>query len=282
MRILFCLLLCCLSAFAQPYKANSLNTNVLGTNLVWTPAPPSLAVNLAIRGPLPSLSFWNSSGSVDKKRFEITDALDQLRFGWFSDNGGSSLLLGRFSSDGNFAPVSLSLSGQTNILSISTTNTLLLDGQPVVTSSTTTTNTIINATTINVESNVFNIAKGGHLTITNYIQLPWTELSYSGSNVTVNLTNSMFKLTLTNDAFFVTPTGLPGTNISQAIQIHLVEDNTGGRIVTLTNSSWVVSGSGTSTNAVPSITTNANAVTVLTFVTSPFSATKLYGVTSPF
>jgi hypothetical protein len=115
---------------------------------------------------------------------------------------------------------------------------------------------------------------------TNYIQFPWTTLTMSGSNVsTINLSaGSMFKLTLTNNAFIGAPSGLPGTNQGQIIQVHLAQDGTGGRTLMLTNSGWVLSGSGTSTNAIPSVSTNANAVSVLTFSTSPFSATLLYGV----
>jgi hypothetical protein len=133
-------------------------------------------------------------------------------------------------------------------------------------------------------NNFFISGKGNTLILTQYVQFPWTTLTYSGSNVSaINLTNgSMFKLTLTNDAFIGAPVNLPGTNLAQAIQVHLIQDGTGGRSVMLTNSAWVVSGSGTSSNAIPSITTNANAVTVLTFSSSPFTASKLYGVTSPF
>jgi len=106
----------------------------------------------------------------------------------------------------------------------------------------------------------------------------------SGSNVsTINMAaGSMFKLTMTNDnVFFGIPTGFPGTNIDQTFQLFLIEDGTGGRIPTFTNASWSISGSGTSSNAIPSITTNANAVTVLTFTTSPFSSSKAYGVVAP-
>jgi hypothetical protein len=120
-------------------------------------------------------------------------------------------------------------------------------------------------------------------TATNYIRFPWTTLAYtSTSNITVNLdAGSMFKLTLTNNAFFVAPSGLPGTNLAQTIQVHLLQDGTGGRTIMLTNSAWVVSGYGESTNATPSITTNANSISVLTFVTSPFNS-KLYGVPTAF
>lgn len=161
MKTFLLLLLCCLSAIAQPYKPNSLNTNVLGTNLVFNPA----TFKLAIRGAGPGLDFWNTSGGADLKRYSIVDSGNQLRFEWHSDNGGSSLLLGTFSSDGNFAPISLSLSSGTNRLTIAN-NQLLLDGVPVVgDSSAPITN--IYATTINVTTQHFTIGKGGSLTITN-------------------------------------------------------------------------------------------------------------------
>jgi len=133
-------------------------------------------------------------------------------------------------------------------------------------------------------NNFFLSGKGNTLIITQVVQFAWTTLTMSGSNVSaINLTNgTFFKLTLTNDAFMVAPINFPGTNFGNTIQLHVAQDGTGGRSLTLTNSSWQLSGSGTSSNAVASITTNANAVSILTFATSPFSSTKLYGVTSPF
>lgn len=130
-----------------------------------------------------------------------------------------------------------------------------------------------------ISNAIFLSGKGNTLIITNNIQFPWNTLTMSGSNVsTLNLTNTLFKLTLTNDAFIGIPTGFPGTNVGHTIQIHVAQDGTGGRSLMMTNASWVLSGSGTSTNAVVPLTTNANAVTILTWVTSPFSSSKLYGV----
>jgi len=131
---------------------------------------------------------------------------------------------------------------------------------------------------------------GSHnlMIVTNAVQMPWTTLTLSGTNVSaVNLAaGSMFKLTLTTNAFFVAPTGLPGTNLSQVIQIHLLEDGTGTWGITMTNGAsgngWLLAGSGASTNQVPTINTNANGVTILTFVTSPFGSTKLYGVPTAY
>ena len=121
------------------------------------------------------------------------------------------------------------------------------------------------------------------LTITNYVRMPFTTLTYSGTNAsTVDFAaGSAFKMLLTNDVFFGAPSNLPGTNYLQTIQIWFVQDGTGGYAPTFTNGSWVISGSGTSTNGVGGITTNANAISILTFATSPFSATKVAAVTTP-
>lgn len=124
----------------------------------------------------------------------------------------------------------------------------------------------------------------GQAVITNYARFPVSTLTYnSGSNLnSIILTNaSVFRLLLTNDAFFVAPTGMPTTNQCQTIILQLLQDSTGGRTVTMTNGSWVVQGSGQSTNAVLSITTNANAITMLTFATGLYS-NKLYGTVTPF
>src|SRR5439155_22652879 len=102
----------------------------------------------------------------------------------------------------------------------------------------------------------------------------------SGSNISaINLGAwSMYKITLSTNAFFGAPTGFPGTNTSQSIQIALIQDSTGGRTVTFTNSAWLINGAGSSTNATPTINTNASGITILSFVTSPFSANQLLGV----
>jgi len=197
-------------------------------------------------------------------------------------------------------PGPLSISGRTNKLSVSAGGALLLDGVSISSGDTTNTyNTIIstnvnivnnltvsNITVTNVTvqnnltvSNIFTVnGKNNTLIVTQYVRMPWTTLTMSGSNVSSIDFNaaSMFKLNLTNNGFFVAPSNLPGTNDAQTIQVHV--QNAGGFSLTLTNSSWVMAGSGTSTNAVVALNTNANAVTVLTFATSPFSATKAYGV----
>ena len=131
------------------------------------------------------------------------------------------------------------------------------------------------------------VQNGNHNTmiVTQYVRLPWTTLTMSGSNISSMdfAAASMFKVTLTNAGFLVAPSNLPGTNVAQVVQVHIAQDGTGGRSLTATNGSFVINGSGTSTNAVLSISTNANAISVLTLVTSPFDAAKVYGtlVTTP-
>lgn len=157
MRSIILLLLCCLSACAQPYKPNSLNTNALGTNLVWFPA----TLRLRASGATPSIELWNTSGTANFRRFVFNNATDQLRFEMINDAGSSTLLLGAFSSDGNFSPVSLSLSGETNRLSIAS-DKLFLDGVPLVQDSPT-----VIQTNVTVITNSFTVGKGGTLIITN-------------------------------------------------------------------------------------------------------------------
>jgi len=144
---------------------------------------------------------------------------------------------------------------------------------------------VFNATTVNSTTINYHVSKGGHLTVTNDLLFAFETLTFSsGTNVsTLNLTNStMFKLTLTTNGFLTAPINFPGTNFGGAYQIHIAQDGTGGWSLMATNGGWVISGSGTSTNAVLGLNTNANAVTVLTFSTSPFTASKVYGVVTSF
>ncbi len=167
-----------------------------------------------------------------------------------------------------------------------TNNTIITTNLTVLNSLTVSNIITTNITIVNnlTTSNLFYITgKGNTLIITNNILMPWTTLAFSGaSNVTANLTNSMFALTLTNNAFFTAPSSLPGTTHAQTIQIHLKQDGTGARTIMMTNGSWIVSGSSAAANASPTINTNANGITILTFATSPFSATLLYGVPTVF
>lgn len=118
------------------------------------------------------------------------------------------------------------------------------------------------------------------LIVTQYVRLPWVTLAMTGTNVAqIDLAaGSMFRVYLGANAFFGAVTNHPGTNISQTIQIALIQDGSGTKGVTMTNSTWFLNGSGSSTNAQPTINTNANALTLLTFVTSPTNATHMLGV----
>lgn len=313
-RFLAILLLCwSWNAWTQPFLRNSLNTNNLGTNLVWDPSGTTLTMS----GSGPQYVLHNTAGGANQKRFYLASVANRLEMVWVSDNGASSLTLGSFDTNGNFVINGYAgFSGQTNRLTMAS-GQLLLDGSPisggggsVFVNGTNVTNPNIidggnttwaiqsgtnvvstaNATndvtynSITVQSNTFNVAKGGSLTITNFTRYAYATLTLSGTNVSaISLTNSSaFKLTLTTNAFFGVPTDLPGTNFQQTIQIHVIQDSTGGRTVTFTNSSWNLAATDPSTNAVPVISTNANAVTLFTFSTSPFTVSRLYGAVSPF
>ncbi len=94
--LLALLVLLPLVAFAQaPILRNSLDTNVLNTNLAWFP------YKLSIRGIVPNLEFWNSAAGADQKRFQITTAslTGQLKLLWISDDGLNSMELGYISTN---------------------------------------------------------------------------------------------------------------------------------------------------------------------------------------
>jgi hypothetical protein len=236
-RLLLALLVIPFAALAQaPILRNSLDTNTLGTNLVWFPA----TLQLRLSGAAPSIGLYNISGGSALKSFDITDAFGQLRFGWNADNFGSALVLGYFDTQGSFTVVA------TNAAAVVSTPDMRVGG------------------------GVF----------TNFARFPWTTLTMSGSNVSSIdfAAGSYFRLVATNNAFLTAPSNLPGTNVAQVIQFAFIQDGTGTRTLTVTNGSWLLSGSGTSTNQVVPVNTNANATTYLTFVTSPDSATKVHGV----
>lgn len=189
---------------------------------------------------------------------------------------GAPLIIARSNSVAKFTVNpggALSLQGQTNLVGDNGT-ALTYNGEPITSTEAAPVNNFFTT------NQFFQSGKGNTLIITQVVQFAWTTLTMTGSNVSaMNLTNgSFYKLTLTNDAFMVAPVNFPGTNFGATYQVHAAQDGTGGRTLMLTNGSYVMSGSGTSTNAVVGLNTNANAVTVLTFATSPFTATKLYGV----
>lgn len=100
----------------------------------------------------------------------------------------------------------------------------------------------------------------------------YAQLSMSDTNVDqINLGSEMFYwLELTNNGYMPAPTGAPGTNLAETIQI--VVRQGGGHTL-----DWATNWFGSATNS-PTITTNANTIEVFTFLTSPLSSTELFGV----
>jgi len=116
------------------------------------------------------------------------------------------------------------------------------------------------------------------ITVTNSIWHGVTRVTYSGgTNLTLDLSLSdNFFVDLTNTAFFATPSNLPsGTTSNRFIHVYLKQDSTGIRAVTWTNTQFRFMG-----NVQPTITTNANAIDIITFSLSPFTAGRLYGIQS--
>ncbi len=130
-------------------------------------------------------------------------------------------------------------------------------------------------------SNLYSV-NGNHATliVTNAVRMPWVTQTLTGTNVAqIDLNaGSMFRVYLAANAYFGTVANHPGTNTSQTIQIALIQDGTGSRTVTMTNSTWFLNGSGATTNAMPTLNSNANALTVLSFVTHPTNSVALIGV----
>ncbi len=100
-------------------------------------------------------------------------------------------------------------------------------------------------------------------------------LAYAGgTNVTLdcslgNNSEAFYVLTVTNTTFFATPTSVPST--AKTISVQFKMDGTGGYAVTFTNTYYKFPG-----GVVFVPTTNANAVSTLTFQTSGSTAGQLY------
>jgi hypothetical protein len=203
MKLLALLLTLAVTGQAQSILRNSLDTNVLSTNLVWNPSTKRLRLS----GATPSIELWNTSGTANFRRFLFNNASDQLRVEWSNDAGNSALLLSTWSSDGNFSAVSASLSGTTNRLTISN-NTLLMDGVAVGGSTSTnyystiiTTNmTVLNSLTVSNIS-VTNITVQNNLIVSNLYTV-------NGNHNTLIVTQALTLGTLKTNLLAVTATGL--------------------------------------------------------------------------
>lgn len=89
-------------------------------------------------------------------------------------------------------------------------------------------------------------------------------LSYNGgTNVTVDLkASSLFKLNITNNTYFNQPTNFPNTGYGNAFTIECIMDATGGYSVNFDTNYWKFS-----SNSIPVLSTNANAVSLLSCLT---------------
>lgn len=299
-RLLLLLLLLCGNAVAQPIIRNSFTTNTAGKFPLLLAAPGA------------------SSNAYPVVHIDNTGDVLEWPYLYYSSSNAF------FSGD-------ILLAGRTNRLSIAG-GVLLLDGIPIASGGTNTTNTVVNSTTINAttinattitnvsnfyatnsyvvngknntmivtntlqvsEQYVYPLAAGTGITLTtntlaagqtnvtiastasggssgstNY-RSAVVEIYMSGTNVAANsidwnLTNVCYRLTLTNNAFFgdTVFTNTPGTNAYQWVQLNLVQDPTGGRLVTFTNSIFQ------GINGTFAITTNANGFDALTCFPSP-------------
>jgi len=170
-----------IGVLSQTILRNSLTTNDLSTNLVWTPG----GMRMRISGASPSYEFWNTSGGADLKRYGLVNSGGQLRFEWTDDSGGSSLLLGTFSSDGTFSPLTLTLSGQTNRLTMAG-GVLLYDGVPIVS---TAGNPVNNFWSTN---NFFVSGKGNTLIVTQTLTLNYVKTNLLVTDASGNVTNAVY------------------------------------------------------------------------------------------
>jgi hypothetical protein len=98
-------------------------------------------------------------------------------------------------------------------------------------------------------------------------------LSYSGTNVTLDASlgsteAAYYKLVLTNNAWFTTPSSVPAT--PKGYQIWVQQPSTGTCLVQWTNVSFVFPG-----GVQPVVDTNNNAVSVVTFAKGPFTNSVL-------
>lgn len=310
--LLLAALICSVEVQAQSILRNSLNTNTLGTNLVWNPS----TLRLRASGATPSIELWNTSGTANFRRFIFNNATDQLRVEWSNDAGSMSLLLSTWSSDGNFAPLTLSLSGETNRLSIAN-DQLLLDGVQVsggsesapVNNFYSTNNFFINGkgnTLVVTQSVTFQFIKtnllatdaNGLVTTTKFGSgISWdpatqtisstasggglteavTTLTYSGTNA-VGFdcsTNGMsYYILLTNHVLFGSSTfaSLPAKTAYRTFTLCLQQDSAGGYVPKFTNS--IVAWS---EGVQVQVTTNANAVSYVYFHTSLATNSMLVG-----
>ena len=97
-------------------------------------------------------------------------------------------------------------------------------------------------------------------------------LSYSsGTNLTVDASKVLHFVSLTNTAYFAQPSNLA---VGSSFTVILKQDSTGTRAVTFNTNYWKFPG-----GSQPSITTNANAYSVLSCIADPYG-TNVFSVST--
>ena len=97
-------------------------------------------------------------------------------------------------------------------------------------------------------------------------------LSYSsGTNLTVDASKVLHFVSLTNTAYFAQPSNL---SVGSSFTVILKQDSTGTRAVTFNTNYWKFPG-----GSQPSITTNANAYSVLSCIADPYG-TNVFSVST--
>ncbi len=110
----------------------------------------------------------------------------------------------------------------------------------------------------------------------NYLDASQQTLTFSSTNVTINLSsNRVFYLLLTTNAYFVQPAAF--TN-GQTFIVHLIQDSIGSRTVNFDTAYWKFPAG---TNSSPT-STSAGAWDILTAVTSPYGTNIAVLQTSDF
>jgi hypothetical protein len=110
-----------------------------------------------------------------------------------------------------------------------------------------------------------------NITAQGYLTTQQTLAYASGTNVTVDASKSLHFVTLTNTSYFAQPSSLA---VGSSFTVILKQDGTGGRAVTFDTNYWKFPG-----GVQPSITTNANAYSVLSCIADPYG-TNVFSVST--
>jgi hypothetical protein len=110
-----------------------------------------------------------------------------------------------------------------------------------------------------------------NITAQGYLTTQQTLAYASGTNVTVDASKSLHFVSLTNTSYFAQPSSLA---VGSSFTVILKQDGTGGRAVTFNTNYWKFPG-----GVQPSITTNANAYSVLSCIADPYG-TNVFSVST--